>query len=178
MYLPRLRDQNTLLEAIKDGTASKDYFGYATSKADGTYKGLAFGHRSSVFMDDHSVVVRGDIAARISGADEGPEGGDGGEAGGSPGDAEDSGRTGVGVGVAVLHRFYGTIKLNPQRLSSAAGQVGEEVLQHLAGLVDSDVEVTLEVTVKVKDGIPERVIRVVSENAATLKFDHFEFEEE
>lgn len=80
--------------------------------------------------------------------------------------------------VAVPHRFYGTIKLNPQRLSSAAGQVGEEILQHLAGLVDSDVEVTLEVTVKVKDGIPERVVRVVSENAATLKFDHFEFEDE
>ena len=178
VYLPRLRDQNTLLEAIKDGTASKDYFGYATSKDDGTYKGLAFGHRSSVFMDDHGVVVRGDIAARVSGTDEGPEGGDGGEAASSPDIADDGGETGGGVTVAVPHRFYGTIKLNPQRLSSAAGQVGEEILQHLAGLIDSDVEVTLEVTVKVRDGIPERVVRVVSENAATLKFDHFEFEEE
>ena len=128
-------------------------------------------------MDDHGVGVRGDIAAKASG-DERPEVGDGGEAGRGRGGADDGGGTAGGVTVAVPRRFYGTIKLNPQRLSSAAGQVGEEVLQHLAGLVDSDVEVTLEVIVKVKDGIPERVVRVVSENAATLKFDHFEFEEE
>jgi len=75
-------------------------------------------------------------------------------------------------------RFYGTIKLNPQRLATAAGQVGEEVLQHLTGLVDSRVEVTLEITVKVAEGIPDRVVRTVSENANTLKFEHFDFEAE
>ncbi len=37
---------------------------------------------------------------------------------------------------------------------------------------------TLEITVKVPEGIPDRVVRIVSENANALKFEHFEFEAE
>ena len=178
VYLPRLRSADTLLEAIKDGTASKDYLGYATSKTpDGAYAGLAFSHRAAnVFLDDLGVVVRADVAAKASGAVESeappkPE----------PGQDSDAGvriRTGEVAAPSAPKRFYGTIKLNPQRLATAAGQVGEEVLQHLTGLVDSQVEVTLEITVKVAEGIPDRVVRTVSENANTLKFEHFDFEAE
>ena len=178
VYLPRLRSADTLLEAIKDGTASKDYLGYATSKTpDGAYAGLAFSHRAAnVFLDDLGVVVRADVAAKASGAVETeappkPK----------PGQDSDSGATistGEVAAPSAPKRFYGTIKLNPQRLATAAGQVGEEVLQHLTGLVDSQVEVTLEITVKVAEGIPDRVVRTVSENANTLKFEHFDFEAE
>jgi predicted AAA+ superfamily ATPase len=177
VYLPRLRDANTLLEAIKDGTATRDYFGYATSKtAEGGYAGLAFGRRASnVFLDDLGVIVRADVAAKAAGVE---------ELGETPKPKPGTAAGGVitdGGGTATEtppKRFYGTIKLNPQRLATAAGQVGEEVLQHLAGLVDSDVEVLLEITVKVPEGIPDRVVRTVSENANTLKFEHFEFEPE
>jgi len=176
VYLPRLRNQETLLEAIKDGAASTDYFGYATSKnADGTYAGLAFGRRASVFMDDLGVVVRKDLAASVQ-----PDATDG--------TGKISEPPPKGGGTAVLppvvtpdakpRRFHGAIRLNPQRLSSAAGQVGEEIIQHIAGLVDSEVDIVLEISARVPDGIPDRVVRTVSENATTLKFEHFEFESE
>lgn len=43
-YLPRLRDQEVLAEDIRDGIASVDYFGYATSiSGNGRYEGLKFG---------------------------------------------------------------------------------------------------------------------------------------
>ena len=77
-----------------------------------------------------------------------------------------------------MRRFYGSIKLNEMKVSSTAGQVGDEVIKHLTALLGSDVEVTLEIRATVKDGIPDNVIRTVSENANTLKFETFEFEEE
>ena len=75
-------------------------------------------------------------------------------------------------------RFYGTTKLNAARLSSSAGQIGDEIVQHLKALVGSDVEITLEIHATIPDGIPDNVVRTISENAATLKFDQFGFEEE
>ena len=43
---------------------------------------------------------------------------------------------------------------------------------------DADVEITLEIHATVPEGIPDNVVRTISENAATLKFDQFGFEEE
>lgn len=51
-------------------------------------------------------------------------------------------------------------------------------MKHLAGLVDADVEVTLEIQATFPDGVPEGVLRVVTENSRTLKFTTSGFEEE
>ena len=64
------------------------------------------------------------------------------------------------------------------KLSSGAGGIGQEVVAHLAGLVGSEVEVTLEIRARVDEGVPEKVVRTVTENARTLKFDNFGFEDE
>ncbi|MBA4155983.1 MAG: HEPN domain-containing protein [Gemmatimonadetes bacterium] len=45
-------------------------------------------------------------------------------------------------------------------------------------LVSADVEVTLDIQARVPDGVPENVVRTVTENARTLKFTSAEFEEE
>jgi hypothetical protein len=47
------------------------------------------------------------------------------------------------------------VPLDPLRLGREAGRIGEEVLQHLAGLLHAEVEVTLEIRAKVPDGVPE-----------------------
>ena len=75
-------------------------------------------------------------------------------------------------------RFSVPPRLNPVRLSSSAGQIGEEVIQHLQALVGADVDVTIEIHASVPDGIPDQVVRTVTENARTLKFDQVGFEEE
>ena len=56
--------------------------------------------------------------------------------------------------------------------------MGDEIVQHLKALLGSDVEITLEIHATVPEGIPDNVVRTISENAATLKFDQFGFEEE
>jgi hypothetical protein len=52
------------------------------------------------------------------------------------------------------------------------------VVQHLTSLFAADVEVTMEIHGHVAEGIPENVVRIVSENCKTLKFQAQGFETE
>ncbi len=59
-----------------------------------------------------------------------------------------------------------------------AGQIAEEVISHLAGLVGAHIKVTLEIEAEVASGVPEGVVRIVAENGRALKFTSQGFEEE
>ncbi len=59
-----------------------------------------------------------------------------------------------------------------------AGRIADEVIAHLAALPGAKVDVTLEVQVRVNEGVEEDVVRTVSENATELKFDHASFEKD
>jgi hypothetical protein len=48
----------------------------------------------------------------------------------------------------------------------------------MAGLVGSTVKVTLEIDAQAPAGVPENVVRTVTENSRTLKFDSHGFEDE
>jgi hypothetical protein len=54
--------------------------------------------------------------------------------------------------------------------------VADEVIAHLAGLVGANVHVTLEVEADIPSGTPDSVVRTVTENARTLKFEDHGFE--
>lgn len=75
-------------------------------------------------------------------------------------------------------RFHGTVQLDPTRVGRDAGRIAEEVISHLAGLVGAKVTVTLEIEAEIPDGVPTNVVRIVTENSRTLKFDSHGFEEE
>ena len=77
-----------------------------------------------------------------------------------------------------LRRFHATAKLDPLRISRDAAQIAEEIVQRLAGVVDTDVRVTVEIEARTPEGFPSDVVRAVSENGQTLKLDSFAFEEQ
>jgi hypothetical protein len=52
-----------------------------------------------------------------------------------------------------------------------AGKIAEEVIAHLSGLIGANVTVTLEISAEIPDGAPDNVVRTVTENARTLKFE-------
>jgi hypothetical protein len=183
LYFPRLTESKVLLEAVKAGLRTKDYFGYADGVEGERYLGLVFGEAPQmVVMDDTSVLVHREVAAKqkeqetpeISAEGGGAEGGAG-EGGGEEGSG---GPKKPEPKPPVQRRFYGRARLKPARLGSSAGQIGDEIVQHLNALVGAEVEVIIEVHAKVPDGIPEHVARTVGENARALKFDEFAFEEE
>jgi hypothetical protein len=49
---------------------------------------------------------------------------------------------------------------------------------HVSGLVGSKVKVTLEIEAEIPTGASEQVVRTVTENCRTLKFDSHGFEKE
>ncbi|HSH78801.1 MAG TPA: hypothetical protein VLA19_09760, partial [Herpetosiphonaceae bacterium] len=198
VYLPRLRDREVLLATIRAGAASTDYFGYATGvDSGGNYQGLHFGRQpATVYDDEASVLVKPDAArealsrqeaartdsvATIGGTGtlgQPTSGGasgirdDGGIYTGAPGSV---GRSPNGVTEAQPTTFFGSVQLDPLRLSGSAGQIGSEVVQHLVALLGADVKVRLEIEGNIPGGVPENVVRIVTENASTLKFRMAEF---
>jgi hypothetical protein len=74
-------------------------------------------------------------------------------------------------------RFYSSVKLDALRLRRDVGQIADEVVQHFASLLGAEVEINLEIQVRIPNGIPDNVVRTVRENCRVLKFTHQEFEE-
>lgn len=189
LYLPRLRDQDVLLDAIREGLRSRDYFAYAGSvSADGRYQGLQFGSGSgSLYLDDQSVLVKPDAAAgqleaeaaaRAATAATYPAKAEPGAASAARNGAVAT-PTATPAAPAVTRptRFHGSVALDPTRVGRDAGRIAEEVIAHLSGLVGADVNITLEIEVNVPGGIPDQTVRIVSENCNTLKFKGHGFEE-
>jgi hypothetical protein len=57
-----------------------------------------------------------------------------------------------------------------------SGEIAQAIVQHIAGFVEADVKVTLEVEANMRGSASDFVVRTVSENARTLKFDSSNFE--
>ncbi|MCL6499085.1 MAG: AAA+ family ATPase, partial [Firmicutes bacterium] len=73
-------------------------------------------------------------------------------------------------------RFHGSVALDALRVGADAGKVAQEVIAHLTSLRGAQVRITLEVEAVAPDGIPEQVVRTVTENCRTLKFSTHGFE--
>jgi hypothetical protein len=59
-----------------------------------------------------------------------------------------------------------------------AGRIADEVLSHLTPLKRARVTVTLEIQAEAPDGVPDNVVRTVTENCKTLRFTTSGFEED
>ena len=195
LYLPRLRDPDVLVEAVRSGlgllTWAQDSFAFADShdEAGNRYRGLQFGRRVAVpDADSPGLLVKPEAAQRqLAAEDAQKQAAVTGEAGSSRGTA-DSGPAAASYApgsssppppakaVPKPKRFHGSVTLDPTRVGRDAGRVGDEVITHLSGLVGSREKVTLEIEAEVPAGAPENVVRTVTENSRTLKFDTHGFE--
>ena len=185
LYLPRLKDSYVLLDAIRDGvnllTWVQDSFGFAESydEAANRYKGLRGGTIVSL-ADAHApgLVVKPEVASKQMDAERAipPQGdlpgqqpgtGDGTtttDSGGTPTNETES-------GPAKPKRFHGAAVLDATRVGRDASRIADEVISHLAGLVGASVTVTIEIEAEIPDGAPDHVVRTVTENSRTLKFN-------
>ena len=202
LYLPRLAGSEVLVQAVRDGVAllfwQSDTFAYAESfdEGAGRYLGLRGGQMVSVSADSTGLLVKPDVAKRQMDAEiaaTSPTGGTGSETGtgaaggavgGVPGGTQPgSGGTTTGTipGPAPAprpHRFHGTVRLDPTRVGRDASRIADEVIAHLAGQVGAEVTVTLEIEATLADGATDQIVRTVTENSSTLKFDSHGFETE
>src|SRR5690606_30492521 len=68
-------------------------------------------------------------------------------------------------------RFHGSVTLDANRVGRDAGKIAEEIIAHLVGLVGADVTVTLDIEAVIPQGVPDNVVRTVTENCRALKFE-------
>jgi hypothetical protein len=135
-----------------------------------------------VALDSPGLVVKPDVAARQLAEDEARTRGTIGVSAGGPA-VVTPGETRVVTPVvppqsARPRRFHGSVIVDPTRLARDAGQIAQEVVQHLTGLVRAKVEIFLEIQAHIPDGAPDQVVRTVTENCRTLKFTSHGFEKE
>jgi hypothetical protein len=183
LYLPRVKNAQVILDAIQDGasrlTWSQDAFAYADyydATAD-RYRGLDAGHRATVQLSSNSVVVKPEVASQQMERDVAPPVGPTPTPPGPGPRPPDSPLPPIKP-VPQCRRFHGSAKIDPTRLSRDVDVIASSVVQHLTGLVDAKVTVTLEIEAEIPSGAPDSVVRTVTENCRTLKFESQGFESE
>jgi hypothetical protein len=166
-------------------TWAQDSFAYAESfdETAGRYRGLQAGRQLWIDGDNPiGLLVKPEPAQRQLAAEAPTPGGGTPTTGGTGGTTPQPGGNGGGTpppaAVTAPKRFHGTATLDSKRVGRDAGRIADEVVAHLAGLVGSNVKVTLEIEAEIPSGAPEHVVRTVTENCRTLKFDNQGFEKE
>jgi hypothetical protein len=192
LYLPRLKNPAVLVGAVRDGlslvTWERETFAYADSFDEATtrYRGLRAGQIISIPDSDPSgLLVKPEVARGQLDADqalERPTEAAVDRAAGVP--AASGTQPTVSQGLpdvaprSPARRFHGSVTLDPLRVGADAGKVANEVIAHLAGLPGARIRVTLEIEATAPAGIPDQVVRTVTENSRTLKFTTHGFERE
>ena len=192
LYLPRVKNAQVILDAIQESvgrlTWTQDTFAYADyhDSAAGRYRGLVAGDRPAVQLNANSVMVKPGVAAAQIEAD---------SATSTPAESfsEEGGRADLRTGAGshgtasktvkpladprmthatpVLRRFHGSVKIDATRVSRDVDAIASSVVQHLAGLLGSKVSISVEIEAELPAGAPDHVVRTVTENCRTLKFD-------
>jgi predicted AAA+ superfamily ATPase len=168
LYLPRLRDLAVLIESVRGGANSTTWAteGFAIADAadpGGPYRGLTTRGLHRVATAE-TLVVRPEPAIEQLG-----------NQGGTITTGDENGGEHVAPDPGVMTRFYGSAPLDPERLNRAFGKVAQEVLAHLSSS-GAEVEVSVEVRAVNPDGFSEETMRVVTENAKTLRFEPHAFD--
>ncbi|MBK8015115.1 MAG: DUF499 domain-containing protein [Deltaproteobacteria bacterium] len=190
LYLSRVCGRETLEGAILDATSqtvATDVFGIA-SAFDGTkgrYRGLRLTSQGpEPKLGPSTLIVKPEVAGEQIERERAPSGVFEGSrpnvpAGAGTGDIPRSGDLPPPPEPkGPPRRFYGAVEVDADRAVKETARIVEEVLQHLSTLPGAKARVTLDIEVTAPDGMPENVVRTVSENCGTLRFTSHGFEGE
>jgi hypothetical protein len=168
-YLARLRDRGVLDGGVAAALTTPDWErdGFALAEgydeASGRYVGLVLPGDGASFgaVTDATLLVAPDRALA--------------QAAGAPGVGEGAGA--AAPAPAANTRFAGVYRVDPARHGRDLTRLSQEVLQQLAAADGVELDVTVEVHARRADGFGEDTVRVVLENAHTLRFERAEFED-
>ena len=206
-YLPRLAAEEVLMQAIREGVNSDQYFALAAGFDGSRYIDLMFS-RSVSYVDKSALLVKMSVAqtqiaaeeakrqaemdAAASGSDHmvAPYGNNGhgdmtdGSADTAHGGVAD-GSSPYGPSVPAVstpapakkRRFFLSAALDTTRINRDVQNYVEEVIRHLTSEDGTRVTISLEVEAESDNGFSPQTIRTVSENARTLGAKDAGFEE-
>lgn len=182
-YLPRLKDESVLMDAIKAGLQSKEYFAYAAGWDGTRYLDLSLG-KLPHDVDRSGLLVKVSVAQRQLEEDAqkppvppGPP---------QPPSVKPGFRTDPSTNVPAPPEppkpvepqnthFYLSTPLDAARIGPQMLQLMNEVMSHLQATDGAKVDISLEVQVDAPQGFSQQTERTVSENCRTLHVDDFGF---
>jgi predicted AAA+ superfamily ATPase len=198
-YLPRLRDRAILDDGIL-GVASEltwdtEAFAVASGydEETGRFLGLAVPDQDLIGqVTDQTLLVLPDLALAQREQELGERAATVGAPGGGTGTDTSSDAPGQPIATPTTHtggdmepqptgpkntRFFGVARVSPDRYARDLTRVAQEVIQQLAAPEGVDLEIRVEISARKRDGYPDDKVRNVTENARTLKFETYGFED-
>lgn len=189
LFFPRLLHQDLLLDAIRAAFSSQsllcDFFGYAEAydDAEEKYLGLCTTTPPAYPSIGESVLIKPDVAMAQANAAKPTATGKGDTTPGGGGGSTTT-TTGTSNGgddnpqpkPATKTRYYGSVEIPSQKVTSSVQKIVDEVIQHLSAQYGTKVKITLDIQAENSSGFAEASIRTVSENSNTLGFKSNGFE--
>lgn len=191
LYLPRLKNRDSLTQAIRTGAAARDFFGTAYGQSGDTFEGFHLGD-GNVQVDDTLLLIEPDAAKQYEASIKKPEpsgqtgsgvGTGSAATGGTSGTGTTPvGQTGIGVtsgtgtsgasGAAATKpkSFHGSIQINPATAKMRLVQVAEEIISVLASDPNATLNITVEINAEFPTGASDQIKRAVTENSTSLGF--------
>jgi len=192
LYLPRITNDQVILDALINPAAALTgettfYLADAFDEESRRYSGLRPQQVSSRQLPSlNSLVVKEEVARaqhpdqqaapeliEIAGSTTGATG----TKAAAPSSLSTTGSVGIAPPAPVLQpvkktTFVTSLKLDPMRAGLQMGDFLDEVMSHLQALPGAEVNLSVEVQVKVIDGIDDATARVVLENSRSLKAEN------
>ena len=193
VYLPRLVGRDTLDSAIERSLNSVlvdgEKFAIATAKDPdtGRYRGLIVppAHNTAIQVTDSTLLVDWNKADEQASADRraaareaAARSAEDGSAQIGPidfvvADVDPDESSPVGAELVAPRqpsRYFGSVKVDPDRYSRDIGNVTREIIDRLAG-TGAKLEITIDIQASKSNGFDDGEVRTISENARVLKFD-------
>jgi uncharacterized protein len=207
LYLPRLREAETLRVTIGAGLDSRDFFGIAYGQEGARFQGFHFDQSAPVIFDDALLLIEpkaasvfaaklaNEAAAReaetkakggadiASGTATKAESAGGaststvGPDGEGPPDGETSSSVPAGTSSSRKTMFFGSVELDPLKAKIQFSDVAEDVLMLFTQKPGVKVRISVEIEAESAAGFDEGLQRSVRENCDQLKFKNRSFEE-
>ncbi len=185
LYLPRLHDSQVMQATIAAGVVSRDFFGVANDRVDGSYRGFAFGRSTTPYMDallliEPAEAIRYDEAQRqmqVNSAASGSVSPEGRDDRTVPPDHRTSSVSPPGItDKPVPKRWFGTAELEAATASLQFSKLMAELVEPFTGSPTTTIRIRIDIEVEDRSGIDEGRVRVVKENGRTLRLKTLEFE--
>ena len=190
LYLSRLKNRESLFQAIRTGAASKDFFGTAYGQSGETYEGFHLGD-GSIQVDDTLLLIEPEAALAYEkkikddqkkddkDKDNNQKDDDKGK-GKDKDDQKEDDKDKVDMQKegqkAKPRSFHGSIQIAPLTAKMRLVQVAEEIIAILASDPNTEVKVRVEIQANFPNGAQDQTKRAVSENAKTLGYNNAEWE--
>lgn len=202
LYLPRLRDAETMRATVNAGLSSRDFFGVAYGEEEGRYQGFHFAERTTAILDESLLLIEPVAAAAFAevltaeavqrekeireksekeaGNDDNSDidsSSDETSGDNDHPDKDDKSADEKGGSTLTKTTFFGSVELDPVKAKLQFSDVVEEVLMLFTQKPGMKVKVSIEIEAHSSSPFDEGTQRSVRENCTQLKFKNHSFED-